>query len=356
MQALRVNLPWPLLMLGWALVLPASYLLLVFLHEAGHVVGALLTRFQILSFNVSRLHISRRASGWQVRFRKPKKGLSGMVQVLASDSRNLRSRYALLLVGGPSANLLTGALALYAAYMWVPYSPPFPFTGYLLHYTLLVFGWMSVVIGTLNLLPLKLKSGHIIDGKHLLHLMQGGPAMHQQLAALQLSSLSHNGTRPRDWNATIVEKLLSNHSNSVLDCYAHYYAYCYYHDCNDLEAIRLHLNEALDRRHLAPVAFQQYILGEAAYVAALHTYDTEQARHWLNRAQEVKPYSKEEGLFARAAVAWAEGQLSEASTWLQAARQQLAESLDVGTRTQAAERMDELQVKIEQASLVAVSV
>lgn len=354
-QALLLGLPWPMFVLGWVIILPVLYLLLIFLHEAGHAVGAVLARFRILTFVVNRLCITRQANGWQVRFRKPQKGLGGMVNVLAPDTHNLRSRYALLIAGGPVANLLIGGLTLYLAYNLVIYSAVTAplLSSYLLHYGLLTFGWLSVVVGALNLLPLNSKAGHIMDGKRLKQLIQGGPAMHQTLGMLHLQSLTYAGVRPRDWDLALVEQFVSHRSNTVLDCYSHLSAYSYFHDRNDLEQIRFHLNEALDRRALAPVGVQQYLLAEAAYVAALHACNVEQARYWLDKAQDVKPFTKEEGLFSQAAVAYVEGRFLEAESFLQAARTQLQEAINTGGTTQALERMDDLQNRINQAQQLA---
>ena len=353
-QASLLGVHWLGLVVGWLLSIPALYLLVVFTHESGHVGGALLARFRVLSFIVSWLRITRRAAGWKACFIKPQAKLSGMVSAMPTHSRNLRSRYSLFIAGGPVANLLTGALALYMHHLLKAYHPSLvalSLAGYVLHHALSAFGWLSVVVGGLNLLPLKLTSGHTIDGKRLQQIFHGGPAMHQQLGLLHIQSLTQAGIRPREWDFAVVEQLLAHRSNTVLDCYAHIHAYSYYFDHGELESFRLHLNEALDRRKTAPVALQQYLLTQAASIAALYTHDTEQARYWLDRAQQVKPFTKEEGLFAQAAVAYAEGRLSEADEWLQAARQQINEAFIVGSREQAAEQLHDLQTRIQQAQL-----
>lgn len=351
-KAAILDLPWPVLVLGWIIGIPILYLLMIVVHEGGHVVGALLARFRVLSFAASWLHITRKAEGWKVQLQKPTARLAGMVQAFPMHNRNLRSRYAVMIAGGPLANVLTGALALFLRHTLTA-SPGYVFSasGYLLSNVLLVFGWLSVLMGALNLLPRDLPSGHIIDGKRLWNLIQRGPAMHQHVGLLYFQSLTYAGIRPRNWDASLLEAFVAHRSNGVLDFYAHLYAYAYYHDCQDLEGMRLHLNEALERRKASPVLMQQYVLAEAAYVAALHTHDTEQARYWLNLAQEVKPFAKQEGLLPQAAVAFAEGQLAEAESWLQAARQQLQEAIDTGGKVQAFEQIDDLHTRIQQARL-----
>lgn len=343
---------WVVLALGWLVGVPVLYFLMIVAHEGGHVVGGLLARFRILSFTAKWLRITRKASGWEVRLVKSHAKLGGMVEATPMRTSHLRLRYILFVAGGPGANLVTGALALYLHHrLAVHYAAAALFLPgwYLLLNALTVFGWLSVAMGALNLLPRNLKSGYIIDGKHLWQFLRGGPAMHQQLGLLYFQSLMHAGQRPRDWDADLVAQFVAHRSNSVLDCYTHLYAYSYFLDCNDLEQLRFHLNGSLDNVAGAPVSVQQHVLGEAAYVAALLTDNVEQARYWLNRAQAAKSFTAEEGLFAQAAVAYAEGQFQESENWLRLAMKQLEESVPSGGTVQAADRLYDLQEKLQRA-------
>ncbi|WP_227608676.1 hypothetical protein [Hymenobacter translucens] len=346
-------MPGIVLLFGWATGIVLLYQLLVAVHEGGHVAGALLARFQILTFSAGWLRLTRQAGGWKARFQRPEKGLGGMVQALAPDARNLRGRYSLFVAGGPAATLLTGAAALCLGQKLLGhYGPEYAvqLSAYLLVNALRAFGWLSLIVGGLNLIPMVSKSGYSLDGKHLWELLRGGPAMHQTLGMLQLQTLSYAGIRPRDWDPALLQHLLSNSSGGQLDCYGHYYAYAYYYDRNELELIREHLNEALDRRHLTPVTMQQHVLCEAASVAALLTRNTEQARYWLDKAQQAKPFTKEEGLFARAAVAYAEGHLQEAEKWLIAVRKQVDELPEASMRSLSTERLNEFADLLRQAN------
>ena len=348
-KAAVLGLPWPVLVLTWIVSIRLFFFILTFLHEGGHIVGAYLSDFQIISFAAGRLRIERKPTGWKIRWRKSQDKVGGMVQAYTTNYQHLRSRYALFVAGGPAANLISGIAALLLHYGLGPAAKA-TIPGYLLSSMAMLFGWLSVAVGVLNLLPIKLKSGYTNDGRQLLQLWQNGPAMHQKMLIVQLLGTSYAGYRSRTWERALVEKLLTYRSESVLDFYAQYYAYCYFLDRDDLEQLRHHLNEALDLRHLAPATLQQHILSEAAYVAALRTHNTEQARYWLNSAQAAKPFTDEDALFARAAVAWAEGQFLQARQWLIDARSQLADSIDVGGRIQATEYLDALEARIQQAS------
>lgn len=347
---------WAVLALGWLIGLPVIYFLMIATHESGHVLGGLLARFRILSFAAAWLRISRKADGWQIRLVKPQAKVGGMVRATPTHTGNLRRRYSLFVAGGPVANLVTGALALCLhQQLAAPDAGALAATlgGYALLNALTIFGWLSVVVGGLNLIPFKLKSGHIIDGRHLWQFLRGGPAMHQQLGMLYFQSQMYAGLRPRDWDAELVAQFATHHSNSVLDCYAHLLVYSYFLDCNNQERLLFHLNRSLDSVASAPVSVQQHVLGEAAYVAAVLTQNAEHARFWLDRAQAAKPFTKEEGLLARAAVAYAEGELEEAEKWLEPAINQVNNCVPSGGVVQAAERLYDLRAKLQQARLVA---
>ncbi|RSK37222.1 zinc metalloprotease [Hymenobacter metallilatus] len=351
LRSTTTGLPWPIIVSWWGLMAPVAYFGFILLHEGGHTLMGWLAGFRLLSFSAGPLHLTQQADGWQWKLQPQRDKLSGFVATYPVHPHHLRGRYALLIAGGPLANLLTGGLALYAHYRWlVPYGYTLSGPLYLLDAANCVFGWLSILVGALNLLPLTLSTGHIIDGKRLWDLARGGSAMHQHVGLLYFQYLHHQGTRPRDWDLAAVTAFAEYHSHSVLDLYAHYLAYCYYHDCRDLEKLRLHLNEALDRRKLGPKSMQQHILAEAAYVAALHTHNHEQARYWLDKAQQIKPFTDEEALFARAAVAHIEGNNKEANRLLQAARLQTQQAPHISNRAPAQECFDDLQARIDQAA------
>ncbi|MBF9142540.1 M50 family metallopeptidase [Hymenobacter properus] len=351
LRAEILGVPWVVLALGWMLGLPVLYFLMITTHESGHVVGGLLARFRIQSFAANWLRIRRKATGWEIRLVKPQAKVGGMVHATPTHTNNLRSRYSLFVAGGPVANLATGALTLYLHHRLAAHSaaPLASLGSYVLLNALLIFGWLSVAVGALNLMPFKLKSGHIIDGRHLWQFLRGGAAMHQQLGMLYFQSQMYAGQRPRDWDANLVAQYATHHSNSVLDCYAHLLVYSHFLDCNNQERLLFHLNRSLDSVASAPASVQQHVLGEAAYVAAVLTQNAEHARFWLDRAQVAKPYTKEEGLVARAAVAYAEGQFSEAEQWLQLAIEQVEKCAPSGGVVQAAERLYDLRDKLQQA-------
>lgn len=331
------------LVLFWLLSLLPLYFLHVLIHEGGHALGARLTGFRIIVFMAGRLRIDRRPSGWQLRWQKPQVKLGGMVQVFTPYFTNLRSRYMLLVAAGPLATLLSGAAALVLhGYLW-PWAGP---ASYALAHALWLLGWLSILSGVLNLLPLKNQARYSNDGTQLLRLLRQDATAHQHLLVLRLSGSSYSGQRPRDWDQALVDELLAQPGDGTLDALAHYYAYCYFHDRNDLPRLQYHLHAALDQRHLSPISFQQHALAEAAYVAALHLHDAAQARQWLDLAQETKPFTDEEGLFASAAVAWAEGRPEPARHWLAATRRQLADSIDLGGTEQALERLDAFEAQL----------
>lgn len=360
-QAEAVHLPWPVLLVLWLLTLVIANFSTVIIHELGHVTGALSAGFTVVSFTVGSLHLERKATGWQVRLQKFVAKVGGMVRVYTTHYHHLRRRYMLVVAAGPAANLLSGGLAflLLAA---LPESfgstPENSLPEYLFSTLLSIFGWISIVQGVLGFVPIGTTTGHIQDSLILSHMLRRDKAMYQHLFLLQLSGSSYQGIRPRLWNSEWVHGLLTHSSETieknVLDCYAHSCAYIYFDDCQDLDSARLHLNEALDRKHLVSAEVQQYLFCEAAYIAALRTHDVEQARHWLNRAQQVKPFTAQEGLFAQAAVLWAEGNTIQAKVFLQAAYQQLQDAIDTGSNLQVADRIQELQSRLEQTPSVTV--
>ncbi|WP_126546674.1 M50 family metallopeptidase [Hymenobacter amundsenii] len=361
-KADSLQLPWLGLLLLWLPLLLSATFLAVLIHEIGHISGALLADFKIVEFNTGVLLLERKPDGWKTRLQKFSYNMVGKVRGYTTNYEHLRRRYILVVASGPTVNLLSGGFALLLL-ATLPALQSSPAESTLLKYLFTsffsVFGWISVLLGVIGFIPLTTTSGDIPNGLMLLHLLRRDKAMYQQLFLLQLSGDSYAGIRPRLWKDELISSLLSYSSetisNNVLDCYAHCWAYAYFDDCHDFEKAQLHLNEAIERKDIASASVQQYLFCEAACIAVLQTNNAAQARLWLNQARQVKPFTEQEGLFAQAAVTWAEGNSAEAGVFLRAAHKQLQNSITSGFNIQAAERIHDLQSKIEQIPFITAS-
>src|SRR5438045_8892219 len=80
----------------------------VFVHELGHVAGALVVRFQVNSFTVGPLMLRREPGGMRIRRTHVKIG--GFVGIVPVGQHNLRRRMLVVVAAGPISSLLFALL------------------------------------------------------------------------------------------------------------------------------------------------------------------------------------------------------------------------------------------------------
>ena len=130
-------------------------------------------------------------------------GMARGMRVIAAGSGS-RADMAVMLAGGPGANLLTAALAVPLASLadgWVAAA-------------LQGFGLGALLLGLVNLLPLQ-SGGWRSDGRGLLDLVRDPGTATAMLRMNQLTALSIAGTRPRDWPDTLLPTGLADRAPAV---------------------------------------------------------------------------------------------------------------------------------------------
>jgi hypothetical protein len=167
-------------------VLILGVLPIVAIHEGGHVLCGRLAGFAFASVRIGPLLIAR--DGRVSRYRGPNlwDGQANMVpRTLVGISR----ASALLLIGGPAANIATGALM-------IAFGPR-------LGTWATMFGWYSCVIGTVNLLPLRMSNGPM-DGMRLLRILTRPDWTAQWHGLLMLGDAAEQGVHADEYPSDAV--------------------------------------------------------------------------------------------------------------------------------------------------------
>jgi hypothetical protein len=90
----------------------------VLLHESGHLVAALMMRFEILGIGLGPLRVSRTNGKWTVR---PSGRLfSASISAVPRNMERWRERMLVVIAGGPMATLLTGWAAALMFFLYPP--------------------------------------------------------------------------------------------------------------------------------------------------------------------------------------------------------------------------------------------
>jgi hypothetical protein len=166
-------------------------------------------------------------------------------------------------------------------------------------------GQLSIVLGLLNLLPLR--TGEVLaDGRRMFSLLLRNRESGHILAATLMLGEALSGRRPRDWDPALLDVM----ERSSDEPFAQICLYEAAMDRGEIEAAGRHLDAAVALRKTDWSAADAILFTEAAYYIARHRGDARAARAWLGVAEgwAVVDYMRAR---AEAAVLSAEGRALE---------------------------------------------
>jgi hypothetical protein len=166
-------------------------------------------------------------------------------------------------------------------------------------------GQMSLILGVLNLLPLR-SGEQLADGRRIFSLLVRNRECGQILAATLMLVEALSNRRPRDWDPA----LLAIMERSPDEVFARLCLYEAAIDRGEVTAAGQHLDAAVALRSVTWTAADAILFTEAAYFAARHRGDARAARALLGFAEggDVVDYLRAR---AEAAVLCAEGRALE---------------------------------------------
>jgi hypothetical protein len=236
----------------------------VAVHELGHVVGGWLAGYRFHAMAVGpvrverpfRLSISREPGAWT----------RGWVRQSPTLWDHPRRRALTMILGGPAANLLTGAAVLVLA----------PRHGFFsLAFVAVSFG---AVIG--DLLPVRTRRV-VFDGRHVLTLLGDPRRAARWMALSALGAEVMAGVLPESWpdGALAAAVAIRDHSADTVAAHAFAYAAAF-HRHRDDEAAAL-LETCLRHSGSAAPALRIALMGDSAVFQARRRRRADLAEQWL---------------------------------------------------------------------------
>jgi hypothetical protein len=348
--------PWPHLALsppGFLVLLLALvplFLLMVGIHEGGHLTAGALARFTPCLLIVGPFKLERAASGWQLGMNRSFPLYGGLAAATPNGVARLRQRMTLLVAGGPGASLLTGAGALAVlAGAGITRESTLGGGAAVAYLLTLAFGLGSLAIAFAALVP---GSGHgfASDGARLRRFLQDSPEVEAEVALLGLIGASMAGQRPRDWEPDLVALALRLEPGTPYATAGRMLAHSHALDRGDIPGARGHLQAALARCDTLPDMTLPALLLQATYFEAVHDRDAVSARRHLTSAGPgvlVAPHARP---LSEAAVLLAEGDAAAAASALALAARELPQASDRGGARMAADQIAQLHHAILQRS------
>lgn len=178
--------------------LPLFWFVAVLVHELGHVVAGRLAGMRFVLLAVGPLKLVNVRGSLRVRLNTTPGMWGGLALMVPANTDRFRARLALLVAGGPLASLLLAAvLAVAAANL-----EGAPRTG------AAVGSLLSGAIAVATLIPVTI-GGYASDGGQLLGLLRRDGAAEIRGAIATIAGASMSGTRPRDYDSTLIERALA---------------------------------------------------------------------------------------------------------------------------------------------------
>jgi hypothetical protein len=276
-------------------------------HEAGHLVASWLVGFQFHAVRVGPIHISQQQGNIRLEWIKGAPLSEGFVWTQPHDDRHLRLRQAVVVAGGPAANLLLAGVTIGLIRLFpLEEPPPSPdFSPLNLTWILKYLCLLSIVWAVLSLLPDR-RDQQLSDGSRLGILLRGGAEAERYFALTALTRRADSGEPARDWPVHLVEKAIALPDGRPEAIAGLLYAYYWAFALSDLVAARQFLNLALSVTGTAPAAAKAQVFLEAAYFSARFCGDPMAARDFLEQAGTEDQESADVRSRAEAAVRLAE--------------------------------------------------
>jgi hypothetical protein len=313
---------------GWDwLVFPVLFLLVIAIHELGHLLGGLSQgmRFLLLIFGPFQWNATENG----VRFRwVTKLGLmGGIAATLPVRMDNLRQQLIPMIAGGPLASL---GLAMLAAVL------SFSATGRIAGYGAIV-ALLSLAIFLVTAIPFR-AGGFMSDGMQLLEMRRDGPSVIERADLIAVMATSLGGVRPRDWDAALMARLESMNSTEPLRLLA-----CWMMllqramDCGNASQAAHYAKALAARIDDYPDGFRQSLHIELCLEAALRQDREAAEQHLAKTKGGVTERSRLE--LARALVCALQGDTAAAVKHREAGQRTLRQAMDPGLALLTADQL-----------------
>lgn len=314
------------------LMLPVLVVLVLAVHEAGHLAGGMGRGMRFLLFIAGPFGLVRTQEGIRFRWFFNLGTLGGLAAALPDPGRALRPQLVPLIIGGPLASLLL-ALAALGVFAGVDGR-----TGAYALVTML----LSTAIFLVTAAPFR-AGGFMSDGMQLLQLRRDPGMVERRAHLIGLGGMSMAGTRPRDLDPDLLARAQALAGQETLyDIGLWLYCFVRALDQGDVAGAGAWLDRIEAVIDEYPDGFRQALAVEIALFEALHRRRLPQAQAWLARGKGGIVDASRRAL-ALAAIEALSERRAQAQAALLVAERQLGRGMDAGFAKLSADQITALR-------------
>ncbi len=301
------------------LAVPVVILVVLGMHEVGHLIGGLLRGMRFLLLIVGPFGWHASISGVRFEWNTNVALMGGLAATLPTAvGPNLRPQLLTNIASGPLTSLLLAILAIALTSCTDP-----RFTAYLIFMAATSFGIFVVTLIPTN------AGGFMSDGMQIIDVLRGGNAVLERSALMQIFAQSLDGVRPRDWDLAALDTLSKMQSEDPLrHTGGALYLLARAMDCRNDADIAQYRNVLENSVDSYPSGFKQTVYVELAICAWL-AGDVDAVRRYLEHSKGGI-VEKSRRLLAQAALAKLEGRNADCKRGRSLAIKALADASDAG--------------------------
>lgn len=315
------------------LLLPVWLLLVLAVHEVGHLLGGFIRGMRFLLYIVGPFQLTQTTSGIRFSWVFNLGTFGGLAAASPNPVRPIRPQLLSLIAGGPLASL---ALTLIGMLLFMA-------DGRIAAHGLFI-GFFSALIFLVTAIPSR-AGGFMSDGMQFSEVLRGGDAVMERQQITTLMAQSMAGLRPRDWSADWLEPATQNDSVDPLRRAAvRLLAMLAAEDRGLTETADAHAEWLAEHTDDYPLGFRQSLTLELC-LHAMARGNPNGARMWMVQSKGGI-VDKARRALAEAELALADGDKTLAFGKELEARSQLKNGMDAGLNKITSERLDLLIAQI----------
>ena len=322
-------------LLWWdLLLLPLSFLLVLAVHEAGHLVGGFRKGMRFLLYIVGPFQLTRTTSGIRFNWIFNLGTFGGLAAATPDPDQPIRPQFLSLIAGGPLASLVLAVLG-FALFLLVDDR---------VGAHAMIIALFSAFIFIVTAFPMR-AGGFMSDGMQFIEVLRGGDAVleRQQLTGLMAQSMA--GIRPRDWKAEWLEPAAQAGSGEPMRRVAiRMMALLMAEDRGQTATADAHADWLAEHTDDYPQGFRQSLTLELC-LHALSRGNATAAKMWMAQSKGGV-VDKARRALAEAEIAFEDGDKSLALGKELEARSQLKHGMDAGLTLLTAERLQALLARM----------
>ncbi len=287
-----------------------AYLLVVVLHELGHMLAGIAQGFRFWLISVGPVGFRRDANDKIKGFVQwGRSGIGGMsITLPQQNDPQVAKKFMFMILAGPLANLITGTIFLILAIFLFQSdgSELFPQATALIS---LITGVLSWFVGIINLIPMQTGSPIMTDGTRIRRLMSGGNIAATEVAMVQITAYLMMGTSYKDIPSQAFDQLPQG---SDIHPTVAMLRYGLALDTEDYPAMRLYLAILKEAWKGYPVTLRGQLAMEIAFaVAVLEKNPEEAASFWVQVPASIQKIYPWTAIRTSAALAHSQGKSEE---------------------------------------------